>query len=97
MHGGCVDVLSKLDFFVGRYLGLTGATVRGADAFHAGLCTVYMPRERLSLLHDRLNFLREHRPDVVAAAIQEAAFDPGLQTKFRDDRVLEVLAVYVTC
>jgi enoyl-CoA hydratase/carnithine racemase len=44
---GATYFLPRLPGYLGFYLGLTGARVRGADSVHAGFATQFTPRERL--------------------------------------------------
>ena len=45
---GASYFLSRLPGQIGRYLGLTGARIKAADALYCGLVTHYMPDERLA-------------------------------------------------
>jgi enoyl-CoA hydratase len=51
---GATFVLPRLPGRIGHYLGLTGARMTGADAVHAGLATMFCPRERLAALAQAL-------------------------------------------
>lgn len=65
---------------IGRYLALTGARVRAADALYCGFATHYVPHERLAQLTDALAALdwREgERLRQVEATIARFAGDPG--------------------
>ncbi|OMH81449.1 3-hydroxyisobutyryl-CoA hydrolase, mitochondrial [Zancudomyces culisetae] len=64
-------ILSRLDENLGTYLALTGARVKGIDAFYAGFATHYVPSERLPILEQRLQELPNDNMDVVNSAIEE--------------------------
>src|SRR5579871_4615477 len=51
---GATFFLPRLPGELGRYLGLSGLRVQGADAVHAGFATHFVPRERLSALSQAL-------------------------------------------
>ncbi|HWI25872.1 MAG TPA: enoyl-CoA hydratase/isomerase family protein [Stellaceae bacterium] len=65
---------------IGRYLALTGARVRAADALYCGFATHYVPHERLEELTDALAALdwrQGERLSQVEATIARFAGDPG--------------------
>lgn len=46
--------LSRLDGYLGVYLGLTGKRLKATDAFYAGVATHYVPSDRLAELEFQL-------------------------------------------
>ena len=65
---------------IGRYLALTGARIRAADALYCGFATHYVPHERLAALTDALAALDwqpRERVRQLDAVIARFAGDPG--------------------
>src|SRR6266436_5076151 len=54
---GATVFLNRCPGRIGRYLALTGARIRAADALYCGLVTHYVPNERLAALTDALTGL----------------------------------------
>lgn len=54
---GATSFLNRCPGRLGRYLGLTGARIKAADALYCGLATHYVPHERLAALTDALGAL----------------------------------------
>jgi enoyl-CoA hydratase len=77
---GATRFLNLCPGHIGRYLGLTGARLGGADALYCGLATHFMPRERVSAFKEALAATaweaRAERAQV-AALLGEFAADPG--------------------
>lgn len=70
--------LPRLDGAMGRFLGLTGARLRGADNVYAGIATHYVPSSQIPALEARLCELETDDHQVVSAAIEEFSEDlPG--------------------
>lgn len=53
---GGTHLLGRAPGRLGEYLGLTGATMDGADAIHAGFADHFVPRDRLEALREALAF-----------------------------------------
>jgi enoyl-CoA hydratase len=51
---GATTFLNRCPGRIGRYLGLTGARIKAADALYCGLVTHYVPDERLAAFVDAL-------------------------------------------
>jgi enoyl-CoA hydratase len=92
---GATYVLPRLPGFLGTYLALTGARVRGADAVHAGFATHFVPRAGMAALSDAL------ARDGAAALAVHAAPLPGfslaphrarIERAFAADSVPDILA-----
>ncbi|KAK5986659.1 Short-chain-enoyl-CoA hydratase, partial [Trichostrongylus colubriformis] len=66
--------LSRLKNNLGLYLALTGYRLHGADAFHAGLATHYVPSSKLAELQEKLVSLETVSHKSVDATIRE--FEP---------------------
>jgi 3-hydroxyisobutyryl-CoA hydrolase len=67
---------SRLDGSLGIYLGLTGVSLKGADAFHAGITTHYVPSTRIADLEHRLASLpRPVAHDDVNDIIENVSID----------------------
>ncbi|HZB92462.1 MAG TPA: enoyl-CoA hydratase/isomerase family protein [Stellaceae bacterium] len=65
---------------IGRYLALTGARLRAADALYCGFATHYVPHDRLAALTEALAALDwnpEERRRQVDGVIARFAADPG--------------------
>src|SRR5229473_1015933 len=54
---GATVFLNRCPGRIGRYLALTGARIKAADALYCGLVTHYVPNERLAALTDALTGL----------------------------------------
>ncbi|RKP13940.1 ClpP/crotonase-like domain-containing protein [Piptocephalis cylindrospora] len=63
--------LPRLDGAMGKFLALTGARLRGADAVYAGIATHFVPSARIPALEARLCELESDDREVVSAAIEE--------------------------
>lgn len=64
-HCGASFFLSRLPFHLGRYLALTGATLRGYDLIHAGLATHFMPQRQFNYFTFWLSQGSGHRSTVM--------------------------------
>lgn len=78
--------LPRMPGALGRYLGLTGVRLKGADILYAGIGTAYMRSDKLN---DFINALAESpikNDDDVDAILAEFADDPGAAPidEFRD-------------
>jgi len=92
---GTSFVLPRLPGAIGIWLALTGARLTGADAVHAGLADVFVPRDRLAEL---ATALADGDADVVrrfAAPLPAASFDPqraAIDRCFGQSGVVAILA-----
>lgn len=102
---GATAFLNRCPGRIGRYLGLTGARIKAADALYCGLVTHYVPGERLAALTDALAGLAwrggEERSQVdgVLADFSEAAgpaplaeLRPAIDRCFAPDTVEGIIA-----
>ncbi|MCE7795711.1 enoyl-CoA hydratase/isomerase family protein [Sphingobium sufflavum] len=90
--------LSRLAGRLGRYLGLTGARIDGADCVAVGLATHYLPSEALDEAKRRI----AQQPDDAAAILDDLSIAPpdaGIGTHlaaidrlFASDRLEEIVA-----
>lgn len=64
-HCGASFFLSRLPHHLGRYLALTGATLRGYDLIHAGLATHFMPQRQFNYFTFWLTQGSGHRSTVM--------------------------------
>ncbi|KAK5974013.1 3-hydroxyisobutyryl-CoA hydrolase mitochondrial [Trichostrongylus colubriformis] len=93
--------LSRLKNNLGLYLALTGYRLHGADAFHAGLATHYVPSSKLAELQEKLvsletvshksvdAMIREFEPvDVPVFSLEEHL--PAINTAFQATSVEEI-------
>ena len=103
---GASRFLNRCPGRIGRYLALTGARIRAADAIYCGFATHYVPHERLPELTAALAALDWSAPErrhQVDAAISRFAGDPGpaslpdlqrdIDRCFAGDSVEEIVAV----
>ena len=77
---GATRFLNLCPGHIGRYLGLTGARLGGADALYCGLATNFVPRELVPALKDALTataWQAGSEPAQVEALLAEFAADPG--------------------
>jgi enoyl-CoA hydratase len=77
---GATRFLNRCPGQIGRYLGLTGARLRAADAFYCGFATHVVAQERIEALVTALAgtaSARDGRSEQVAALLAEFAGDPG--------------------
>ncbi len=77
---GATRFLNRCPGQVGRYLGLTGARLRAADAYYCGFATHVVVQERVEALVAALAgtaWARDGRSEQVAALLAEFAGDPG--------------------
>lgn len=56
---GSTHYLSQLDGYVGRYLALTGITVKGREVLDLGLATHYVPSHNIDTLVERLERIED--------------------------------------
>lgn len=102
---GATTFLNRCPGRIGRYLGLTGARLRAADALYCGLVTHYVPNERLATLTEALARLPwrdgEERSQVdgvlaefsaVAGAAPLAGLRPAIDRCFAPDTVEGIIA-----
>jgi enoyl-CoA hydratase/carnithine racemase len=91
--------LSRTPGCIGTYLGVTGETIRAADALHAGLADVYLPSGQLP---DLLAALAEAKGRDVAAVARAMAAQPehsalaqqraAIDAHFSRDSVQQIMA-----
>jgi enoyl-CoA hydratase len=77
---GATRFLNRCPGQIGRYLGLTGARLRAADAYYCGFATHVVAQERVEALVTALAgiaWARDGRSEQVAALLAEFAGDPG--------------------
>lgn len=77
---GASRFLTLCPGFLGRYLALTGARIKAADALYCGFATHYVPHERIADLTAALAALAWHpqaRHRQIEAVIARFATDPG--------------------
>jgi enoyl-CoA hydratase len=77
---GATRFLNRCPGQIGRYLGLTGARLRAADAFYCGFATHVVAQERVEALVAALAgtaWARDGRSEQVAALLAEFVGDPG--------------------
>ena len=77
---GATRFLNRCPGQIGRYLGLTGARLRAADAYYCGFATHVVAQERVEALVTALAgtaWARGGRSEQVAALLAEFAGDPG--------------------
>jgi len=83
---GATTFLNRCPGRIGRYLGLTGARIKAADALYCGLVTHYVPSARLEALTEALAGLAwrageaRGQADAVAARFAEPAGKAPLET-----------------
>ncbi|RCN49591.1 enoyl-CoA hydratase/isomerase family protein [Ancylostoma caninum] len=82
--------LSRLQHNLGMYLALTGYRLQGADAFHAGLATHFVPSSKLPDLQTKLLSLDTVTDKTVDAAIRE--FQPSSIPHFSLEEHLPVIS-----
>ncbi|HVC50726.1 MAG TPA: enoyl-CoA hydratase/isomerase family protein [Stellaceae bacterium] len=71
---GATHFLNRCPGRIGRYMGLSGARLRAADALYCGLATHFVPRERLDAL---IAALAAGEGGDVAAVLAGFGGDPG--------------------
>ena len=77
---GATRFLNRCPGQIGRYLGLTGARLRAADAYYCGFATHVVAQERVEVLIAALAgtaWARDGRSEQVAALLAGFAIDPG--------------------
>jgi enoyl-CoA hydratase/carnithine racemase len=77
---GATRFLNRCPGHIGRYLGLTGARLRAADALYCGFATHVVAQERVEALIAALaeaERARDGRSEQVAALLAEFASDPS--------------------
>jgi 3-hydroxyisobutyryl-CoA hydrolase len=77
---------SRMDGYLGIYLGLTGFPLKGADVFYAGIATHYVPSARIPELERRLMLLpRPVTHDDVNRTIENVSVDsiPTMRPEIR--------------
>eukprot|EP00158_Paraphelidium_tribonemae_P004703 Partr_v1_DN26920_c0_g3_i2_m7128 putative 3-hydroxyisobutyryl-CoA hydrolase len=67
--------LPRLDGQLGRYLALTGARLKGEEAFWAGIATHYVPADRMAALESRLQAMETENFQEISLAIEEFSGD----------------------
>ncbi len=92
---GATYFLPRLPGFLGTYVALTGARLRGADAVHAGLATHFVPRADMpdlaaGLARDGLAMLAAHAAPLPAFSL--ARHRPAIDHAFAAESVPEILA-----
>ena len=90
---GATTFLNRCPGKIGRYLGLTGARIKAADALFCGLVTHYVPNERLAALTDALAGLawrdgaeRRQVDELLADFVQPAGAAPLAELRPAIDR-----------
>jgi enoyl-CoA hydratase len=91
---GATYILPRLPGRIGRYLGLTGARMRGGDTVHAGLATHFVPHAALAALSEALAkegvaVLARHA--VTAPAFSLAEYGTAIDRCFDADNTGEIL------
>jgi enoyl-CoA hydratase len=102
---GATTFLNRCPGRIGRYLGLTGARIKAADALYCGLATHYVPDERLAAFAEALAELPwrdgEERRQVDALLAEFAAsagpaplaeLRPAIDRCFAPDTIEEIMA-----
>jgi enoyl-CoA hydratase/carnithine racemase len=106
---GATTFLNRCPGRVGRYLGLTGARIKAADALYCGLVTHYVPDDRLARLVDALAHLawrdgdeRRQVDELLADFAQSAGpaplaeLQPAIDRCFAPDTVEGIVAALET-
>lgn len=75
---GASRFLSRLPGRLGAYIGLTGATLRAADALHAGLACGYIAPGAREMLEDSIRAAAASRDVFDAVRHLVPAFEPGM-------------------
>jgi enoyl-CoA hydratase len=78
---GATRFLNRCPGQVGRYLGLTGARLRAADALYCGFATHFVPHDQVAELIEAIGGVAwetERERDPVGSILARFAKDPGL-------------------
>ena len=71
--------LSKLDNGLGIYLALTGTPLFGANIWHAGLATIYMPNDSLPNLEEAIRSMDKFTFTDIWNTLLYVMEDPGIE------------------